>query len=319
MGLRLPASLICTAPQDVAQMRMLTANGEKMSKNKKKQLRKKAKKNQERIEKDMERLQRMEHKQAEAEEDALSLLTEEHGAPHTANGSLSKGSDHEQDLKRKELQYMVMQEASGWAEGKEPGWWEHHPSEKTMMEKNNTDTSSTAGPMDASPPPKSPKATSPSFLRADGDRKLERSETVLLSPGRLSAQNSIVGGGGEDSGCQQQRLSQEATSQVELRRVASMPETQAATVAATAGGGHHLQQQQLHGRGASNRRSLPPPQPDPVRQDCPNLQVKVAGELLIQLFLCRNFPTIRQSYEYNLFHVESEINEDFARIKYERK
>ncbi|XP_022652436.1 SRSF protein kinase 3-like isoform X2 [Varroa jacobsoni] len=292
MGLRLPPSLICTAPQDIAQMRMLTANGEKISKNKKKQLRKKAKKNQERIEKDMARLQRMDHKQAEADDDTMNPVSDELGEAggtlhgphgmHAANGTLimPKSSEHEQDLKRKELQYMVMQEASGWAEGKEPGWWERHPEDKRSCREisNSGENSSlpTIDAMDVSPPPpKSPKggSKSPSLLRPDGDRKLERSETVLLSPGRLSTQNSLIGGGGEDSGCQQRTLSQEASSQVELRRVASMPETQAAT--ANAGG-----TQGAHSGGSSrwgsNRRSLPPPQPDPVRQDCPNLQVKIA-------------------------------------------
>ncbi|OQR66559.1 SRSF protein kinase 3-like, partial [Tropilaelaps mercedesae] len=286
MGLRLPASLICTAPQDMAQMRMLTANGEKMSKNKKKQLRKKAKKNQERIEKDMARLQRMDHKQAEPDDDTMSPagdnLEEGSGAlqsphvVHAANGAimLSKSSEREQDLKRRELQYRVMQEASGWAEGKEPGWWERHPGDKSGERSGVTgDNSSlaTVDSMDTSPPPIKPSKTgskSPSLLRPDGDRKLERSETVLLSPGRLSAQSSVVGGGGEDGGCQQ-RLSQETSSQVELRRVASMPETQAAAAGGSQGA-------YGSGRGGNNRRSLPPPQPDPVRQDCPNLQVKIA-------------------------------------------
>lgn len=256
-------------------MRMLTANGEKMSKNKKKQLRKKAKKNQERIEKDMARLQRMDHEHSEPEEDPMSPSVEERlgeAAIHPANGSkfISKTSnDHDQDLNRKELQFMVMQEASGWAEGKEPGWWEHQPGDKEKP--SPLVDCPKIGPMDTSPPPppKSPKpgSKSPSLLRPDGDRKLERSETVLLSPSRLSAQNSVAGGGGE--GGSQHRMSQEASSQVELRRVASMPETQAAI----ARGGPSA-----HGRGASNRRSLPPTQPDPVRNFCPSLQVKIAGQ-----------------------------------------
>ena len=104
MGLRLPASLVCTAPPDVQQMRV-SANGEKISKNKKKQLRKKAKKNQERIEKEMASLQRMDLKQEEDEEDEepMSPLTTEANA---SNGT-DKNLDTSADFKRKELQYMV--------------------------------------------------------------------------------------------------------------------------------------------------------------------------------------------------------------------
>ncbi|XP_028968296.1 SRSF protein kinase 3 [Galendromus occidentalis] len=247
MGLRLPASLVCTAPPDVQQMRV-SANGEKMSKNKKKQLRKKAKKNQERIEKEMASLQRMDLKQEEDEDDEepMSPLTTEANASNGTENNLDM--DGQNDFKRKELQYMVMQEASGWAEGKEPGWWEKKPEGEENSSKDSSKSPSKQG------------SKSPSLLRPEGssgERRLERSETVLLgpqvglSPGRLSVQNAST-----------QPVSQEANSQVELRRVASMPETQAAAA---------------QGSGKSScRRSLPPPQPDPVRQDCPNLQVKIA-------------------------------------------
>uniref|UniRef100_A0A2R5LMS7 non-specific serine/threonine protein kinase n=1 Tax=Ornithodoros turicata TaxID=34597 RepID=A0A2R5LMS7_9ACAR len=192
MGLRLPGSLVSTAPKELrmSSVQDTSSGSSKMSKNKKKKLRKKAKRQQELLERQMQQLEELEMEEGNNKEDGeeeRKVGEKEVGTSKTLNGGgATSGSAVERSVRMEEEDRNDTEMGWNGAEGGDPSWalggrlsdvCNGHGGDGNPSLSNNLEPRQRTG------------------------NKLERSESTLAPP---------ASGGGE------------------LRRVASCPENQKA-------------------------------------------------------------------------------------------